>query len=460
MPVRQSLPYRAFLLSLTLLFLTSLWGCTNSHSPSYPADRIKESLLEICRKEYGINELEVKIEDTTLGVYFPLSSLFADDLKEAIKSGQVNDLGGLFQPSPEAIDKIENLLFAISRVILSTDRKIDFYVLQVTDIDSTGLQLVLKGYIEDIKRVRIWDISRDEYRKRIVHELHLNQAVIWHRPVRRFFEDLENLPIEDVRQKYFGDTLTTAAIKRLFFEIIAPEDPRVAPKIKWNILNMRSIDLDKNAAVVYAKVRPVLDQHEKLDLVKEDLEYLFLCSIQDSDSKIVRIIPFQYKDANDAWTKISFPKELQIEQNLSEWKEEFYLEPMDLGDFLADQLTRRMQAIIGTDERIQNTFRELKIDFLYSGISNPPKFSVNVQANLRDPAAEELETLSSHEDMLYVLDLASKEFVKLVRGYQFDAYDYLTLNIASEPVPWIFDRDRLELFRRNKLDMRGLLTPV
>ena len=44
---------------------------------SYPADSIKQSLAELCRTEYGIEELDVKVSGNTIGVYLPLDKLFA-----------------------------------------------------------------------------------------------------------------------------------------------------------------------------------------------------------------------------------------------------------------------------------------------------------------------------------------------------------------------------------------------
>ncbi len=433
-----------------------LWvtGC----SKSYPAENLKDALLHIAKTEYGIEDIDVKIVGKTIGVYLPLKKLFAADFKETLVSGKVRNLETLFEPSPEALDKVEDVLFSISRVILSTDRPLEFYVLQATDVEKTGLQLVLTGYVDDIKRVRVWDISRNEYRKRVIHELRPSPAVLWHGPVRLFFKDLESLPGAVIREKYFGDKFSETALQRFFFETLLTGKPN-EPKTQWQILDMRSTGLDRSGAVVYAKVKPEQPGSESKIPKGIELEYLFLISLQEETAKITRIIPFQYQDEYGKWNKVSFPKELQIEANLANWKEEFTVEDIHLGGFLADQLTRRVDALVAADERIRNTFQGVKLSFKYHEEAEVPYFSLDLdEALLRDFNHYRRGSVMLHEDMLYLLSLASREFVDVLRAYRFGNFNHLMLNIAQEPNSWTLGREELELFRRKKIDLQGLLS--
>jgi hypothetical protein len=128
-----------------------------------------------------------------------------------------------------------------------------------------------------------------------------------------------------------------------------------------------------------------------------------------------------------------------------------------MGTFLAQQLTRRVQAMLAGDERIQNTFRDIKLNFDYHE-AEPSYFSLDLEAVLRDFNNYDRKSLVFHEDMLYLLSLASKEFVDVLRSYQFGAYDYVRLNVAQDAKPLILGREDLESFRRNKIDIQGLLT--
>lgn len=424
-------------------------GCFRT---TYPADNLKESLLAICKNEYGIDDVDVKIVGETIGVYLPLKELFAADFKEAAITGKVRDPGTLFDPSPEALEKIDDVLLSLSRVILSTDRPLKFYVLEATDVEKTGMQLIVNGYINDIKRLRFSDISRDEYRKRMMHELRLNRSVMWHRPVRRFFRDLENLSTEEVQQKYFSESLPLSAVQNLFYSSADVYNV----KHHWEITDIRSAAVRRSEILVYTKV---LTYPENQKEQATELQFLFVLSLTEEEARIMRIIPFQYKDRDQNMQKLSFPKGLQIERNLENWEEEFPLKEMHLGPFLADQLTRRVQAILASNERIQNTFREVALTFAYNE-DDPvnPFFSMNLEATLRDFNHYTRTSMVYHEDMIYLLSLASREFVNVLRSYQFGEFKYLKLNLAREPNEWLLGRDNLELFRRKKIDFQGLLS--
>lgn len=426
---------------------------------SYPADTLKEDLAKICRDEYGIKNIEVKFSGDTIGVFLPLEKLFAADFKDAAVTGKVRNLETLFEPSEEALERIEDVLFGISRVILSTDRDFKFYVLQATDVDKTGLQLVLSGYVDDIRRVRIWDISRDEYRKRIFHELRMNRAVKWHQPVKSFFKDVETLYASTIRDKYFSDILPVEAIQTIFLDKLKHGYPEESD-LKWKILDIRSTPLQKGEVIVYVKVHP----QEIGDVVapeveeSESLMYLFTLSFTEDMARVRRIIPFQYKDENGALKRIPFPKELKIDENLDKWEQEFQLPDLQVGNFLADQITRRVQSILAMDERIQNTFRNIQLQFSYVKEPKPSHFSLTLEASLSDFNHYQRETMVFHEDMLYLLKLASREFMKVNQSYGFKDYENLSLYLSQEVVPFVLGREELELFRRNKVDLQGLLS--
>lgn len=450
--MRKMKPIRFFLLTPVLAALISgMPGCLQK--TSYPASKIKESLVQICEKEYGVTGVDVKIVEDTVGVYLPLEKLFAADLKEAFSSGQIKNMEKLFDFTPEAQEKIEDVIFSITRVLLSTDKSIKFYILQATDIEDTGMQVIVKGYVDDIKRVRFSDISRGEYRKRMMNELRLNRAVIFHKPVRQFFKDLEGLTLSEIQKKYFSENLPENAIQTLFFNSLRSHNSE--EHLQWEVLEMRSAPIQKNEVLVFAKVLP---NAEKSPIVSEPLKYLFMLSLHENEARIMRIIPFQYLSNDGLLQQIDFPKGLQIEENSEKWEEEFPVQDIKLGEFLSEQLTRRVSSITATDERITNTFLEAKLDFQFHEEEGSPYFSLNVEALLRDKQAFLVGPLVFHEDMLYLLTLASREFVDVLRSYNFGDYTYLSFNVSKEPSAWIIGREDLELFRRKKIDLQGLLT--
>lgn len=440
-------------MTILLSYLILLFsGCSSS---TYPGDHLKEALSKICREEYKIKYVDVKITDTTIGVYLPVKKLFAADFKEAMVSGKVRNLESLLEPHPEALEKVEDVLLSMSRVLLSTDRKIEFYILQAADVEKTGMQLVLSGNVDDIRRLRAWDISRDEYRKRIVHELKPNRAARWHQPVRQFFEDLNRLSLREIHKIYFGESLPAQTIRSLFFNLL-PVSPDAKSGVIWNVIEMKSVPVQKNQILVYTKIKPegtVLPPG-----YPQEFQYLFLMGITEDSVRILRIIPFQYLDAQHQFHKVPFPKELAIEENLEKWDEEFQIQPINLGQFLAEQLTRRAQALIGADERINNTFREIKLDFQYDQTLKPARFALNIGATLTDFNNYSHESIVFHEDMSYLLNLVTRELVNLLRNYRFDKYDFLRLKLAQDPVEWLIPKDSLELFRKNKMGLKDFFS--
>lgn len=445
---------RILLLSAFLGLALAGSGCSVQ---SYPSASLKEALEKICFEEYGISNIEVKIAGETLAVYLPLDKLFATDFKGSVIAGKVRNLETLFEPSPEALEKVEDVLFSISRVLLSTDKDFKFYLVQATDVENTGLQLILKGYVNDVRRVRIWDISREEYRKRVIHEMKQNRAVLWHRPVRKFFQDLETRGIEEIIEAYFDSAMKPEAVQNLFFGALRPVGS-TEPATHWDIKDIRSARVQRGEVLVYASVQPVRSPNPVIP-ESVDAQFLFLVSYRDNDPKILRVIPFQYLNEQGVMQKIPFPQDIQIEQSLESWEQEFPVEEIHLGDFLAEQLTRRVQGLVGMDERIANTFRDVKIRVVYEKEAEKPFFSfVFDSVSLNDFNNYSRTSLLTHEDMLYLLSVISREFVDLLRSYQFGDFDHLSLSIAQESYEHVISRDTLELFRQKKIDFQGVLS--
>lgn len=449
---------KKFFLLLSMLFsVTALSGCDTK---SYPADSLKESLSEICRTEYGIDNIQIKINGDTIGIYLPLEKLFAADFKGSVVSGKVRNLENLFEPSKEALEKIEDVLFSVSRVLLSTDKDFKFYVLQATDTENTGLQLILKGYVQDVKRVRVWDISRDEYGKRVIHEMKQNRAVLWHKHVRDLFKDLQVKTIQQIKDQYFGPTVTDSALEEVFFEKLVAIGKENGKSLDWSIEEMRSARVQRGEVLVYVKAKPLTNKQAFLPN-DSFAEYLFLITYKGQQPQILRVIPFQYLDAHNELKKIPFPQDIQIEQSLENWEEEFSVEDIQVGDFLADQLTRRIMRIISEDERIRNTFSSIKIAVQFVDESEKAHFVFNFEQLILKGTGESIQDeIPLHEDVIYLLNLISRDFVNVLQSYQFIEYDYLALNFEglADTAPAVIKKDDLELFRKKKLDFRGILS--
>jgi len=147
---------RIILLSACCITLAS---CT----PTYPKEKIVESVQKLCEKEYNV-DVEVAIEGTTMGVRIPLEGLFDTET---------------LQIKPEAFDKITGVMLSASRVALSSDKSIDFYTVITYDPKVPGAEVVMTRYIYDLRRFFLGDISRGEFAKRMVFDVRFNpQSII------------------------------------------------------------------------------------------------------------------------------------------------------------------------------------------------------------------------------------------------------------------------------------------
>ncbi|HNX68619.1 MAG TPA: hypothetical protein PLL75_06440 [Candidatus Omnitrophota bacterium] len=443
---------------LTPFFFVLLLAAFSGCSPvTYPEERCREALQEIALKEYKIPHIDVEFVGTTLGVYLPLNELFALDFKEAIMSGKVTDMESLFQPTEAAIDKVEDVLFSMSRVMLSTDKKIDFYYLQATDVEKSGMELVFTGQIDDVKRVRFWDIPRSEYRKRILHEFRLNRAALWHKPVRHFFRDLNEADAATVGKLYFPKTAKEKWAREFLF---ADAAGKVLPKgsAEWKVLDLRSIPIQDDDIVVYAKVEVSSRDKKMPAFPPKTMEYLFHISTKGEGEKIRRIIPLIYLDGKGTEAGLSFTKDM-VYQSLPSWETEFKVPDITMGEFLSRQLTRRLQETVAQDERIYNTFTNVKPLFRYEK-SSEPSFSFNVIAPLRNAKQAGVSNGGIHEDMLYLWELAAREFVDVLRSYSFQDYKSLKFEVSQDGHDrvWVATKEGLDLFRRNRKKLQSVLT--
>ena len=167
----SSIVFRSGVLLVTgCLLLVALTGC----SATYPGDKIKESIVKICKEEYKSDVL-VETAGKTMVIYLPLSDLM--DFSFAL--------------TKSASDKINNVIFSAARVALSTDARIDFYCVIAHDVKMPELQIIIIKNVEDVKRLFANDISRGEYMKRMLIDLRLSPQAKKEQVVKEIFSKMD-----------------------------------------------------------------------------------------------------------------------------------------------------------------------------------------------------------------------------------------------------------------------------
>lgn len=188
-----------------LLFGLILSSCTYSTSPTFSKEDIANATQDICKNEYKI-DVRAKLVGQTLWVYLPLSELFskADKPEKTTERFQIkqnavnigNDLVKTdylinsteeksgqqeYKFNKEASEKMNNVLQAVFRVILSMERhkkrEVQFFCLIAADIKN-GVIVQQLSYVLDLKKFLYRFISLTEYQHRSPQDIFSSTEII------------------------------------------------------------------------------------------------------------------------------------------------------------------------------------------------------------------------------------------------------------------------------------------
>ncbi|MCX5708747.1 MAG: hypothetical protein NTY14_07275 [Candidatus Omnitrophica bacterium] len=176
-----------------------LAGCfPDDIQPSYKEADIPVTIKKICREEFKLRVLPIRVGNT-LWVYAPQPRLLHADFGK--KPEKIFD--------EDLLDKARNILTSISRVLLSSDKAPDFFVLVLSDIN-IGLDYSLTANILDIKKSAAGMIPWNEANKRYV--IGFEQSVDAKGDVRG-----EHLKVYDLKLAEFLSRLIVQRV-RMFFQ--------------------------------------------------------------------------------------------------------------------------------------------------------------------------------------------------------------------------------------------------
>jgi|GEM_PF-2875987 len=140
-------------LAYAILLLT-LSSCNWKVRPSFPDDRVAASLKQMMAHDYHL-PIETHRSGNTLQAFFWRAGL--------VRPGEV-DL------QPEALDALEKTLLCATRVALSTNARLDFIEIKISDV-LTGTSVSLWRYVPDIRDSLYQRFSQQEYFNRLVMDV-------------------------------------------------------------------------------------------------------------------------------------------------------------------------------------------------------------------------------------------------------------------------------------------------
>ncbi len=436
-----------------LLFSLFFSAC----QPTFHEDKLEEGIKGILKKEYNISNVKVKVVGKTIAVFVPFDKLFSANLSAFSMSKNVSP-ESMFKFDKNAMDTIESVLFATSRVILSTDRKLDFYVLKAIEESTTGFELSMTGYIMDMKLVRFWNISISEYRKRLLYDIGINKPIVCEKTLERFFDSISFLNSGALLDRYFVKDATLEDISPFFYAQLA--EAKYKSNLKYTIEELKIKPFEEeNSIVVYAKIREDYitgpDYSDYIFYPGVENEYIFVLKEGAFSYKIAQVIPFYYISEDKVLHRLEFPEDMEVYRNIGEWEDKFYVEEVHLGAFLGSQLTKRMQdlltAYLISKKKKDFLSGKIKVEYfdkndgyessIFMLSYNKVKFLKSLGVSIEFMNRENYTS----EEKLEFYRIILKEFIDVVvKGYKFEDFAYLDVNNLFTPGKVIFKREELE----------------
>lgn len=242
---RRALKFFNLSFIICVLALGALTGC----SPTFPKEKIQDSVIDLCKREYDVS-VSAKLAGNTVAVYLPVENLFDAVLNIDTKASK----------------KINDVILGVSRIALSTDAKIDFYVVIAQDPRMPEVEIVYIRYVDDVKRFFLSDISRDEYAKRAVIMLKTPPQAEREKVLKDLFAKLNIEGSDEMIKEYFASQENVAGIGEISY---------------WNgRFFIKEIDLSEFLA-------SQIDERLKMDF-KQDKDLNKWYELKAGDGKFVR----------------------------------------------------------------------------------------------------------------------------------------------------------------------------
>lgn len=398
-----------------------------SCAPTYPKDKVLESVVHLCRQEYHI-DIQAKISGTTIGVLIPVKGLF-EGVLENVREEDLDRIAQTLQFSEHGRQNIEDVALSLARVILSSDAKLEFYTIVARDVP-TGLEFLWSGYVTDQKRVSL-DISRGDFLQyRTPISFRMQPERIAQYTVEDFLEDLPERPVAYLLRHYVAPSATLDQILPAMLEITAlivqSGNPRGNPP-----LSARALQVSSKEVLVHVRLSTTGDGGEK-----PHPAYLFAVHLPGRGGLIHSIE--RLSDPN------KLPRPYGSWGSLETWKEPFYLEALSLPEFLAEQIARRIridmttskpQALSPLELAVAGTFQDQSFDFHFRYL----KFQ---------------KSHRSSEDLALAV---VKTAAEVLNSYGFKDFQTLRVTDLLKGKSWMVSAQDLPLYRRRNPPPLSLL---
>lgn len=322
---------------LCLLFLPACF------KPTYPDNKLAESVENIVQKEYKIKDVKAERKENTLWIYVPTERMVDKN----------------FELDKDAVKKIGNVSHVGSRVIFSSDTDVKFIALIA--YDKVGIELKMIRHIEDVKKVRVWYIAYSDFYSRMDIDLGFNPEILGRRAVEELYTDIkENKITGEEISKYFP----AEAEEEVFDDM---------PREFGSIKKLCSVRIKEEQALVYLQTTDPASRSLFLvdvgffDILKQ-LLILYLSKeeklFEDKEEKKEKI---KLPVISGYWnlSKKSWPRKYRDYKNVDDWEKHVFAREIEFKKFIAKQIKRRVKKRF--EEKYDEwdiKFRELDVTYL------------------------------------------------------------------------------------------------
>lgn len=402
--------------------------------PTYPKGRVAESLVELCQREHGL-QVRAQMVNTTLGVMAPIPGL-VEALRRSAGSSSAVQMPGIFvegryaeqtfdfrvfargqfarvpkkpeedegkpKEPEEPLKKLQQVSTALHRVSLSSDAPVEFYQLIARDPGPEKLDVIFSGHLMDSKRIQFYAISLAELHARSQFSVRVQPEALAEQTVAAFMRDLRRLPLPKLLSTYtaptkrFGDLLPQILMAAA--EIRGKE--RVLMDQEWP-----TRQIDRETVVVLVP----------LEKTGQPGSLMFWVQIRENAGTLLDI---QRLDP------ATLPESIRPFGPPEKWKESFFLEPLSLPTFLADQIAKR----------VMTEFQPLEAE----AAAEPPKGKKPAR---KEPALKP----ATPEEVTRVL---AETAAYVIHSYEFSQFREVSVVDALRGTRWVIPSVQLDLFRR------------
>ena len=400
-----------------IFFAIPLSSC--AQKATYSKEKAEESVIKLCKEEYDL-DVQAKIIGSTLGVYIPIEGLVDSSLKLDMKAGE----------------KIEDVALSIHRVIMSMDKPLKFYTLTARDIKTIGAEFILTGFVYDVVRVRLLDISRGEYHKRILRDFKFNPSVAGEQKIKELFGLLNE------------NSALTDQIQNIFYPIysIGKKDSQ-----KIEITEIFSKEISEQESIFYLKTKEYYEPLPQFEAYKAIFppgftnEYLMLVNISMLPNPIKEIVSKYFYSGTEI-------RERNLEETFDQYSDSGYIgvdgmpkKNLETDWFLSQQIARRIKILFQEDKKLEKRFNvKNSLGIIDNGVF---RFQFSI-----------IPDKLSGEDNKIIISSVLTLCAKVLHRYSFEDFEGVELiNTAMGNVKIYLSKENLEKFRRGHLQLEEII---